>query len=182
MARGLISAGPPNYPVSIAPSHRPMPHLRDSQRSPLFTFVQSEGNLLANLTTDAESRQRDGVSRLTMKPKRLTKKRNGDSFNAQAFLDTAGVARKVMDYHRGESIYSQGDTAETVMYVQKGGVRLSVVNGSGKEAVVVRPDGLLWRGLHGWSIAADGHDNGRYTDHPSCHSKGGVVARAPRGT
>jgi CRP-like cAMP-binding protein len=91
---------------------------------------------LANLTTDAESRQRDGVSRLTMKPKRLTKKRNGDSFNAQAFLDTAGVARKVMDYHRGESIYSQGDTAETVMYVQKGGVRLSVVNGSGKEAVV----------------------------------------------
>jgi len=136
MARGLISAGPPNYPVSIAPSHRPMPHLRDSQRSPLFTFVQSEGNLLASLTTDVESRQRDGVSRLTMKPKKLTKKRNGDSFNAQAFLDTAGVARKVMDYHRGESIYSQGDTAETVMYVQKGGVRLSVVNGSGKEAVV----------------------------------------------
>jgi CRP/FNR family transcriptional regulator, cyclic AMP receptor protein len=136
MARGLISAGPPNYPVSIAPSHRPMPHLRDSQRSPLFTFVQSEGNLLANVTTDAESRQQDGVSRLTMKPKKLTKKRNGDSFNAQAFLDTAGVARKVMDYHRGESIYSQGDTAETVMYVQKGGVRLSVVNGSGKEAVV----------------------------------------------
>ena len=37
------------------------PHLRDSQRSPLFTFVQSEGNLLANVTTDAESRQRDGV-------------------------------------------------------------------------------------------------------------------------
>jgi CRP/FNR family transcriptional regulator, cyclic AMP receptor protein len=113
-----------------------MPHLRDSQRSPLFTFVQSEGNLLANVTTDAESRQQDGISRLTMKPKKLTKKRNGDSFNAQAFLDTAGVARKVMDYHRGESIYSQGDTAETVMYVQKGGVRLSVVNGSGKEAVV----------------------------------------------
>ena len=47
-----------------------------------------------------------------------------------------GVARKVVDYHRGESIYSQGDAAETVMYVQKGGVKLSVVNGSGKEAVV----------------------------------------------
>lgn len=71
-----------------------------------------------------------------MKPKKLTKNRNGNSFNAQAFLDTAGVARKVVDYHRGESIYSQGDAAETVMYVQKGGVKLSVVNGSGKEAVV----------------------------------------------
>jgi CRP-like cAMP-binding protein len=59
-----------------------------------------------------------------------------NSFNAQAFLDNAGVARKVTEYRRNESIYSQGDAAETVMYVQKGGVKLSVVNGSGKEAVV----------------------------------------------
>jgi CRP/FNR family transcriptional regulator, cyclic AMP receptor protein len=58
------------------------------------------------------------------------------SFNAQAFLDTAGVARKLIEYRRGESIYSQGEAAETVMYIQKGGVKLSVVNGSGKEAVV----------------------------------------------
>jgi CRP-like cAMP-binding protein len=65
-------------------------------------------------------------------------KTNGalSSFNAQAFLDTAGVARKVIDYRRGESIYSQGDAADNVMYIQKGGVKLSVVNGSGKEAVV----------------------------------------------
>src|SRR5713101_10100159 len=65
-------------------------------------------------------------------------KTNGaiDLFNAQAFLDTAGVARKVMDYRRGESIYSQGEAAESVMYVQKGGVKFSVVNASGKEAVV----------------------------------------------
>ena len=41
-----------------------------------------------------------------------------------------------MEYGRGESIYTQGDAAETVMYIQQGGVKLSVVNGSGKEAVV----------------------------------------------
>lgn len=58
------------------------------------------------------------------------------AFNAQEFLDTAGVARKVADYRRHESIYSQGDAADTVMYIQAGGVKLSVVNGSGKEAVV----------------------------------------------
>ena len=52
------------------------------------------------------------------------------------FLDTAGVARKVVEFRRGESIYSQGEAADTVMYVQKGGVKFSVVNGSGKEAVV----------------------------------------------
>jgi CRP/FNR family transcriptional regulator, cyclic AMP receptor protein len=71
-----------------------------------------------------------------MKPR--TRKKNGkaDSFDPQVFLDTAGVARKVNEYRRGESIYSQGDTAETVMYIQKGGVKFSVVNGSGREAVV----------------------------------------------
>ena len=63
-------------------------------------------------------------------------KRPAKSFNAQAFLDTAGVARKVVEFRRSESIFSQGDSAEAVFYVQKGGVKLSVVNGSGKEAVV----------------------------------------------
>src|SRR3984893_16561875 len=71
-----------------------------------------------------------------MKPKKPKKSRNSDSFSPRVFLDTAGVSRKVIEYSRGESIYSQGEAAETVMYVQKGGVKFSVVNGSGKEAVV----------------------------------------------
>lgn len=71
-----------------------------------------------------------------MKSKKPPKTRAADTFNAQEFLDTAGVARKIQVYRRGESIYSQGDAAETVMYVQQGGVKLSVVNGTGKEAVV----------------------------------------------
>jgi CRP/FNR family transcriptional regulator, cyclic AMP receptor protein len=71
-----------------------------------------------------------------MKPTIRKTDEGGTTFNAQLFLDTAGVSRKVTNYRRNESIYSQGDAAETVMYVQKGGVKLSVVNGSGKEAVV----------------------------------------------
>jgi CRP/FNR family transcriptional regulator, cyclic AMP receptor protein len=71
-----------------------------------------------------------------MSKKKSENNKRIDSFNAQAFLDTAGVSRKVSEYRRNECIYSQGDVAETVMYVQKGGVKLSVVNGSGKEAVV----------------------------------------------
>jgi CRP/FNR family transcriptional regulator, cyclic AMP receptor protein len=71
-----------------------------------------------------------------MKPKKHTNNGKVGLFNAQTFLDTAGVARKVRDYHRGESVYSQGEAATTVMYIQTGGVKLSVVNGSGKEAVV----------------------------------------------
>jgi CRP/FNR family cyclic AMP-dependent transcriptional regulator len=71
-----------------------------------------------------------------MKTKKIVKNGNTAPFDPQVFLDTAGVARKVVEYRRHESIYSQGEVAETVMYVQKGGVKFSVVNGSGKEAVV----------------------------------------------
>jgi len=54
-------------------------------------------------------------------------------FNAQAFLDSAGVGRKVAEYRRSQMIYSQDDPATSVMYVQKGGVKLSVVDEIGKE-------------------------------------------------
>jgi len=71
-----------------------------------------------------------------MKPKTLKKNGTVGSFDPQVFLDTAGVAKKIAEFRRSESIYSQGEAADSVMYVQKGGVKLSVVNGSGKEAVV----------------------------------------------
>jgi len=58
------------------------------------------------------------------------------AFDAQAFLDSAGVLRKVKEMKKAEIIYSQGEAAKNVMYLQEGGVKLSVVNGAGKEAVV----------------------------------------------
>jgi CRP/FNR family cyclic AMP-dependent transcriptional regulator len=68
------------------------------------------------------------------KPKR--KSREKLAFEAQAFLDSAGVARKVRQFKRPEAIYAQGDAASSVMYLQSGGVKLTVVNEVGKEAVV----------------------------------------------
>jgi CRP/FNR family cyclic AMP-dependent transcriptional regulator len=68
--------------------------------------------------------------------KSLRKSAQKPAFNAQAFLDSAGVARKVTEFRKKETIFSQGDLAKSVFYIQKGGVRLSVVNESGKEAVV----------------------------------------------
>jgi CRP/FNR family cyclic AMP-dependent transcriptional regulator len=58
------------------------------------------------------------------------------AFDAQAFLDSAGVLRKVKEVKKAEVMYSQGEAAKNVMYLQEGGVKLSVVNGAGKEAVV----------------------------------------------
>src|SRR3984957_5603213 len=70
------------------------------------------------------------------------------TFDAQAFLDSAGVSRKVVEYRRSQKIYSQGDPATSVIYIQKGGVKLSVVNEVGKEAVVaiLGPDDFFGEG------------------------------------
>ena len=58
------------------------------------------------------------------------------TFNAQAFLDSAGTARTIVEYRRAEVIFSQGDPCESVFYIQEGGVRLSVLSKTGREAVV----------------------------------------------
>jgi CRP/FNR family cyclic AMP-dependent transcriptional regulator len=68
------------------------------------------------------------------KPNSISRKKS--AFNAQEFLDSAGIARNVKEFKRGEVIYSQGDAAKSVLYLQEGGVKLSVVNEVGKEAVV----------------------------------------------
>ncbi len=57
-------------------------------------------------------------------------------FNAQAFLETAGLARQIVEYGRGETIFTQGDPCDHVLYVQEGGVKLSVLSKTGREAVV----------------------------------------------
>src|SRR3954471_18167547 len=57
-------------------------------------------------------------------------------FNAQAFLDSAGFARKIVSFSRDEVIFSQGDRCENVMYIQHGGVKLSVLSKTGREAIV----------------------------------------------
>ncbi len=56
-------------------------------------------------------------------------------FDAQAFLDSAGLSKKI-EYDRGDTVFSQGDATDSVMYLQKGGVKLSVLSRKGKEAVV----------------------------------------------
>jgi CRP-like cAMP-binding protein len=57
-------------------------------------------------------------------------------FSVQGFLDSAGVAKSVVPYRRGESIFTQGEAGEHVWYIQSGGVKLSVLSKTGKEAVV----------------------------------------------
>ena len=64
------------------------------------------------------------------------KSKKKDAFDAHAFLDSPSVAKRIQELKKAEIIYSQGDAAQSVIYLQKGGAKLTVVNELGKEAVV----------------------------------------------
>jgi CRP/FNR family cyclic AMP-dependent transcriptional regulator len=58
------------------------------------------------------------------------------SFDAQLFLNSAGLSQNVVKYGRNETVFRQGDACDDVMYIQSGGVKLSVLSKIGREAVV----------------------------------------------
>jgi CRP/FNR family transcriptional regulator, cyclic AMP receptor protein len=77
------------------------------------------------------------------------------SFNVQAFLDSAGVAKTIVKFETKDTVFSQGDICKDVMYIQKGHVKLSVVSKTGKEAVVgmLKPGDFVGEGaLAGQSV------------------------------
>jgi CRP/FNR family transcriptional regulator, cyclic AMP receptor protein len=58
------------------------------------------------------------------------------AFDAQAFLNSPGITKKIVNYGPLSIVFSQGDPADSVMYIQKGAIRLSVLSHAGKEAIV----------------------------------------------
>lgn len=58
------------------------------------------------------------------------------SFDVQGFLDSSGAAKTIVRYGRGEAIFTQGEACNHVMYIQSGGVKLSVLSKTGREAIV----------------------------------------------
>ena len=61
-------------------------------------------------------------------------------FDAKAFLTQAGVGRTVLHYSPKQAVFSQGDRADAVFYVQEGRVKVSVVSKQGKEATIALLD------------------------------------------
>jgi CRP/FNR family transcriptional regulator, cyclic AMP receptor protein len=57
-------------------------------------------------------------------------------FNPSLFLASAGFGKTIRHYKPNEAIFSQGDPADAVFYLQKGQVRLSVLSKQGKEATI----------------------------------------------
>src|SRR6187549_3230705 len=57
-------------------------------------------------------------------------------FDAAAFLKSTGATRRVATYPKEKIVFSQGQPSDAVMYIQKGGIKISVLSRRGKEAVV----------------------------------------------
>jgi CRP/FNR family cyclic AMP-dependent transcriptional regulator len=75
-------------------------------------------------------------TRSTKTYKRGTKRGKRGAFDAAAFLNSVGVKRTIVEFGPKGTLFSQGDPCTNVMYIQKGGVKISVVSQTGKEAVV----------------------------------------------
>jgi CRP-like cAMP-binding protein len=56
------------------------------------------------------------------------KRKNKSAFDAEIFLESVRVSRRVAEFRRQQTAFSQGDAADSVMYVQKGSVKFTVVN------------------------------------------------------
>jgi CRP-like cAMP-binding protein len=62
--------------------------------------------------------------------------RKKQPFDAHAFLEAAGLGKRVVAYAPKDVLYSQGDACESVLYLRSGCVQLSVVSHAGKEAIL----------------------------------------------
>jgi CRP/FNR family cyclic AMP-dependent transcriptional regulator len=69
-------------------------------------------------------------------PRTAKKQKGSVSFDPQVFLATVGVARTITQCPKGYKIFSQGDSAEAVFYIQQGRVKVKVLSKQGKEAVI----------------------------------------------
>jgi CRP-like cAMP-binding protein len=59
-----------------------------------------------------------------------------DMFDPKNFLAKVGAGKQVLEFHKNQHVFEQGDVADAVFYIQKGRVKLTVLSEQGKEAVV----------------------------------------------
>jgi CRP-like cAMP-binding protein len=72
------------------------------------------------------------------------------SFDARAFLESAGLGKRVVSYARSDVVFSQGDPSDTVLYVRTGAIRLSVLSHAGKEAIVATLGPVIFSARRRW--------------------------------
>jgi CRP/FNR family cyclic AMP-dependent transcriptional regulator len=76
------------------------------------------------------------------------KKRKKAAFDPKVFLAKVGSGKTISKYRKDQIVFSQGNEADAVFYIQKGKIKLTVVSDRGKEAVVgvLGPDHFFGEG------------------------------------
>jgi CRP/FNR family transcriptional regulator, cyclic AMP receptor protein len=77
-----------------------------------------------------------------------------DVFDPKIFLAKVGVGKTILQFHKDQNVFAQGDIADTVFYIQNGKVKVTVLSDLGKEAVV----GLLETGQFFGEGCMNGHN------------------------
>jgi CRP/FNR family transcriptional regulator, cyclic AMP receptor protein len=75
------------------------------------------------------------------------------AFDAQVFLAKVGEGKSIFQFQKGQNIFVQGDRADTVFYIQKGRIKITVLSDQGKEAAV----GMLGPGQFFGEGCLNGH-------------------------
>jgi CRP/FNR family transcriptional regulator, cyclic AMP receptor protein len=75
------------------------------------------------------------------------------AFDAQVFLARVGEGKSILEFQKGQNVFAQGDLADTVFYIQKGKIKLTVLSDLGKEAVI----GILGPGQFFGEGCMNGH-------------------------
>ncbi len=82
------------------------------------------------------------------------------SFEPNVFLAKVDVGRTISEHQDGQIVFSQGEPADSVFYIQKGKVKITVVSEQGNEAVVAILGGAIslakdaWRGSgYAWRLS-----------------------------
>jgi CRP/FNR family transcriptional regulator, cyclic AMP receptor protein len=57
-------------------------------------------------------------------------------FDPKVFLAKVGAGKTILKFHKNQKVFAQGEVADTIFYIQKGRVKLTVLSEQGKEAVV----------------------------------------------
>jgi CRP/FNR family transcriptional regulator, cyclic AMP receptor protein len=83
----------------------------------------------------------------------MASKPTKDAFDPQKFLAMVGTGKAISKYRKDQIIFSQGEAADTVFYIQTGRVKVVVLSDQGKEAVV----GMLEAGQFFGEGCLNGH-------------------------
>jgi len=84
-----------------------------------------------------------------------------DAFDPRAFFSRSGMGKSVDHYAKNQKIFSQGDAADAVFFIQKGKVKITVLSEQGKEAVV----GIFAAGQFFGEASLDGAERRTSTSH-----------------